>query len=587
MMTRAYHFRMLAIVLAVAVALTLALAFEDSAYSDITFTVNMTSDAVDSNPGDGRCDVDASAAMNQCTLRAAIQEANATSGRDAIDVPPGIYKITREESFLGSGDASAGDLDILDSLDIRGAGSSSTIIDGNRDVLAGAMRVFQIGLSSSGLTPSVEISDVTIQKGGVTFLEPSGIDIQQGSSLRLFRVLVSDNTSTSQGAGIRNAGILLLRESTVDNNEIVNQTGGGVQASGGGILNFGQLDVQRSTISNNRAARGGGIYNANGAAEISNSTISGNRVYGGGGGIVNAGTLKITASTITNNEANRAGSTEQESRRGGGGIQNLSSGMVEMGSTILAGNTNNNPSSFSTIPYAPDCYSISPSTFYSYRDNIVGFVNDQCNMADAINGTSITCCSFDIWSADRNNRVDPKLDPLGNYGGPTKTLRPRADSVAIDADIFGSGETFFDCRPIDQRSATRPADGNGDGTAGCDIGAFELHPPLQVRISNARVTEGNSGTKNMNFTLSLSAPSFETVSVSFFTANGTASAPSDYVAASGGRTFVPGQTAKTISVAVKGDTRREPNETFSVNLWGTTNATIADGVGVGTIVDND
>ena len=316
MMTKANHFRMLAIVLAVAVALSLALAIEDPAYSDITLTVNMTSDAVDTNPGDGRCDADASAAMNQCTLRAAIQEANATSGKDAVDLPPGVYKITREESFLGSGDASVGDLDILDSLDIRGAGSASTIIDGNRDVLANAIRVFQIGDSSSSLAPSVQISDVTIQKGGVTFLEPSGIDVRPGSSLRLFRVLVSDNTSTSQGAGIRNQGVLLLRESTVDNNEIVNQTGGGVQASGGGILNFGQLDIQRSTFSNNRAARGGGIYNAtDGTAEISNSTISGNRVYGGGGGIVNFGSLKITASTITNNEANRAGSTEQDSRR--------------------------------------------------------------------------------------------------------------------------------------------------------------------------------------------------------------------------------------------------------------------------------
>ena len=586
-MTKANHFRMLAIVLAVAVALSLALAIEDPAYSDITLTVNMTSDAVDTNPGDGRCDADASAAMNQCTLRAAIQEANATSGKDAVDLPPGVYKITREESFLGSGDASAGDLDILDSLDIRGAGSASTIIDGNRDVLANAIRVFQIGDSSSSLAPSVQISDVTIQKGGVTFLEPSGIDVRPGSSLRLFRVLVSDNTSTSQGAGIRNQGVLLLRESTVDNNEIVNQTGGGVQASGGGILNVGQLDIQRSTFSNNRAARGGGIYNAtDGTAEISNSTISGNRVYGGGGGIVNFGSLKITASTITNNEANRAGSTEQESRRGGGGIQNLGSGVVEMGSTILAGNTNN-PSSFSNVPYAPDCYSISPSTFYSYRDNIVGFVNDQCNMADAINGTSITCCSFDKWSADRNNRVDPKLDPLGDYGGHTKTHPPRADSVAIDADISGTGETFFDCRPIDQRSATRPTDGNGDGTAGCDIGAFELHTPPQVRISNARLAEGNSGTKNIKFTVSLSAPSVQTVQVSVFTADGTARAPSDYTAVFGQTNFSPGQTAKTISVAVKGDTRREPNEIFTVNLWGEINATIADGVGVGTIVNND
>lgn len=109
-----------------------------------------------------------------------------------------------------------------------------------------------------------------------------------------------------------------------------------------------------------------------------------------------------------------------------------------------------------------------------------------------------------------------------------------------------------------------------------------------MRISNARVTEGNSGTKNMNFTLSLSAPSFETVSISFATVDGTARAPSDYTSVSGTKTFAPGQTSKTISVAIKGDTRREPNEQFIVNLFSPpANADVVDSIGVGTIVNND
>jgi hypothetical protein len=126
--------------------------------------------------------------------------------------------------------------------------------------------------------------------------------------------------------------------------------------------------------------------------------------------------------------------------------------------------------------------------------------------------------------------------------------------------------TFFDCSPTASVAPPRAADGDGDGTAACGIGAFEVVPPPKMRISDPRATEGNSGTKTMSFRVSLSAPSVQTVSLSFATANGTATAPYDYGAVSGIRTFSAGQIVKTISVSVKGDTRREPNETFRVKL---------------------
>ena len=74
----------------------------------------------------------------------------------------------------------------------------------------------------------------------------------------------------------------------------------------------------------------------------------------------------------------------------------------------------------------------------------------------------------------------------------------------------------------------------------------------------------------------------------YATANGTATAPGDYTAiAATTLTFAPGQTSKTITVAVKGDTLDEANETFFVNLSSAVNATIADGQGLGTIRDDD
>ena len=101
------------------------------------------------------------------------------------------------------------------------------------------------------------------------------------------------------------------------------------------------------------------------------------------------------------------------------------------------------------------------------------------------------------------------------------------------------------------------------------------------------VTEGNAGTANATFTVTLSAAYGQPVTVNYSTANGTATAGSDFQTASGTLTFAPGETSKTITVAVLGDQMYEPNETFAVNLSGATNATIGDGNGIGTIVNDD
>jgi hypothetical protein len=112
-------------------------------------------------------------------------------------------------------------------------------------------------------------------------------------------------------------------------------------------------------------------------------------------------------------------------------------------------------------------------------------------------------------------------------------------------------------------------------------------PPVTLAINDVGVAEGNSGTVNAAFTVTLSQASPVAVGVNFATANGTAIAGSDYVSNSGTVTFNPGETSKPITVAVIGDTVAEANETFSVNLTNPINATIADGQGVGTIVNDD
>src|SRR5262249_39228554 len=108
-----------------------------------------------------------------------------------------------------------------------------------------------------------------------------------------------------------------------------------------------------------------------------------------------------------------------------------------------------------------------------------------------------------------------------------------------------------------------------------------------LTIGNTSLTEGNNGTTNATFRVSLSAPSSVAVTVRYTTADATATAGSDYQAASGTLTSAAGETSKTITVPVIGDRLAEPNETFLVNLSQAVNADVAAGQGTGTIVDDE
>ena len=112
-------------------------------------------------------------------------------------------------------------------------------------------------------------------------------------------------------------------------------------------------------------------------------------------------------------------------------------------------------------------------------------------------------------------------------------------------------------------------------------------PLPSISISDVTVTEGNSGTVNAVFNVALSNASGRGLSVGYATANNTATAGSDYTAISGRVNFIAGETLKTITVQVTGDTSDEPDETFFVNLSGPINATIGDSQATGTIQNDD
>lgn len=111
--------------------------------------------------------------------------------------------------------------------------------------------------------------------------------------------------------------------------------------------------------------------------------------------------------------------------------------------------------------------------------------------------------------------------------------------------------------------------------------------PAVVTIDNPSLTESDSGTTNLSFTVTLSRPTVTAVTVQFATEPSTALSGADYLDASGTITFLPGQTTQTVNVPVVGDLQLEGTEVFFVRLSSPTGADLGDALGVGTILDND
>src|SRR5215210_8864426 len=258
------------------------------------FTVNSTDDVGDQNLGNGFCDTEPFQVGTQpeCTLRAAIQEANTGAGTDTITVPGGIYTLT----IAGADEdaAASGDLDVTDDLTITGAGARATRVVGVGGELPFDDRIFDIQPDKTAT-----ITDLSITGG-----KPNGI-----------------------GGGVRNEGDLTLDKVAVKANTTV--AAGGIASAGG------KLSLINNTVSGNSApADAGGVAQIGGTANITNSTISGNHSEVNGGVAASEGALmNILNSTIATNTS---------SRSGGGIITAVTGTTVFVKNTIVAGNTRNN-----------------------------------------------------------------------------------------------------------------------------------------------------------------------------------------------------------------------------------------------------
>jgi len=191
-----------------------------------------------------------------------------------------------------------------------------------------------------------------------------------------------------------------------------------------------------------------------------------------------------------------------------------------------------------------------------------------------LNGTAVS-------GSDYVSKNDTLTWAAGNTSSQTISITVNGDSIEEP------NETFFVILSGASGATITDADGSNIFATGT-IENDDTTPAPSLSINDVSLTEGNSETKTFNFTVSMSGSNPDGASVSYFTANGTATAGSDYVSKNDTLTWAAGNTSsQTISITVNVDTTKEPNETFSVNLSAASGATISDGQGIGTIQNDD
>jgi len=356
------------------------------------------------------------------SLRQAI--ISAVSG-DTIDFAPALSGATIV--------LTSGELTIAKNLSIINNNPLNVTVSGNN-----ATRVFSISA-----TFIVSMSGLTITNGRQAF--QSGAGILNFGNLTITLCTISDNSNGNSndpfgGAGIYNGSVCNMTYSTVSGNRIATISNFG----GAGIFNNGIFNMTYCTVNDNNTAatgsnvNGGGIVNDGSAAvfTIVNSTINGNmaRFTRGGGIYVSSGVVTLTNTTISSNTVNDDGSGNGV----GGGVYN-NAGTINVGNTIIARNTATSGAT------SPDVF----GPFTSNGNNIIGN----------------TTGSTGFGGSDQIG-VNPLLNPLGNYGGPTQTRTLQPASTAID----GGNNALVPVGIIyDQRGPGFPRIINGI----VDIGAIE------------------------------------------------------------------------------------------------------------------
>lgn len=263
-----------------------------------TFIVNDFADAVDAAPGDGVCRT--AATPTSCTLRAAIQEANASPGPDEITLSVGVYSL--ELAGAQENAAASGDLDISDSVTITGAGINRTIIDGMKKD-----RLFDIYDADGGELLAVSISGVTIRNGLIDYDSSAGGALLSNGRLVLTDVLFHDNAITGAlgdgGALCNLAGKVEMTRVTFTKNSAKNHGGAACNHADGEMVMTDSLFDDNTTIVDGVLVHSGGALYSGGTLTATNSQFTNNYSVFGGALFLQHGVVSLTGVDVSTNSS--------------------------------------------------------------------------------------------------------------------------------------------------------------------------------------------------------------------------------------------------------------------------------------------
>lgn len=418
---------------------------------------------------------DSDADDGECTLREAIISANngSSSGSQpgecaAGEFDPVVDRIVFSAAITGTITPDSALPFLSDPVEIVGPDADLLTLDGSNLVNnTSILRVMAESLVE-GLTLANNVS--TGDGGAIDADRPltlRGVVVEDNRAISGGGIHASENLTIEQCVFRRNAATgfdggaikladagrtLIVRDSLFEHNETM------LNARSGGAIDVGGSDhvteISGSTFFENSALgsdRAGGALSIGGQSlTIINSTFSGNTA-GGYGGAIRAGAASndLFNVTVTGNRADR----DSDGFGDGGGLSGIND--VTMTNSLLAGN-------FDSGHEAPDCSTTLTNSVY----NLIGNGNGCTGVADGVDGNQVGTIAAPI---------DPLLDALADNGGETPTHALLAASPAIDAgDPAGCVDALGDPLTVDQRGRSRPRDGDGNGSAVCDIGAFEL-----------------------------------------------------------------------------------------------------------------
>lgn len=440
-----------------ALALTAALA--PAAATAATITVTTTADG---------------SLPDQCTLRDATAAANtnaAVGGCAAGD--PGHDDIVFAPGVGGTLLLSDGQIVLSDEMSITGPGADALTLDAQSQ-----SRIFDI-LGDQDTPRQFTLAGMTLTHGRTTDPDADGHGgaIRSMSALHLVDVVLAGNSIAGDNAV---GGALFSMTTTVLTRTRVvgNWTEGYGGIAGGVMVAFGSAELADSTIADNWTvgdyAGGGGIvvFWAWFDATIVNSTISGNQTRGNssqGGGLATGGNVFLTNSTLSGNRT--FGDNSGDGFTDAGAL--TTNGNVTMINSTVFDNASSSGVTINLSRPADTTLSISNSLVANPTGALPlcsKAIDGAGSVANLIGDAS---CGTDTLVGGAPVVAEAlALAPLADNGGPTWTHALLPGSPAIDAGDPAACAAA-PVNNLDQRGRPRPQDGNGDGTAACDIGAFE------------------------------------------------------------------------------------------------------------------